>query len=156
MDRKGLAIILAAIGAFVLLVFAADKIFPPNPRLARPTNAPAAPRDPTPAAANLPGRGAGTPAAPVPALNPVTPLASLPAGTAAPDAARGPEALLTLTNEAVRFVFTSHGGGLKLAELLEYPAQVDCHLQGGDAAGTRAPLALNRLAPLPVLAFRNA
>ncbi|MFM8357658.1 MAG: membrane protein insertase YidC, partial [Verrucomicrobiota bacterium] len=125
-------------------------------RLARPTNAPATPRDPTPAAANLPGRGAGTPAAPVPALNPVTPLASLPAGTAAPDAARGPEALLTLTNEAVRFVFTSHGGGLKLAELLEYPAQVDCHLQGGDAAGTRAPLALNRLAPLPVLAFRNA
>lgn len=150
MDRKGIAIILAAIGTFVLLVFTADKIFPPNPNLPRPTNAVAAVPGRTNAST---GPAAGATPAPVPSLNPVTPL---PAGTAAPTTTRGPEVLLALTNEAVRFVFTSHGGGLKQAELLEYPAQVACHLKGKDATDTRAPLTLNRLAPLPVLALRDA
>jgi YidC/Oxa1 family membrane protein insertase len=54
-----------------------------------------------------------------------------------------------LTNDAVRYVFTSHGGGLKQIELLNYRETVNGRKQTNESA----PAALNDHAPLPALAL---
>ena len=62
-----------------------------------------------------------------------------------------PEELVFLTNEVARYTFTSHGGGLKVVELLKYPESV--------ARGSKSSILSNRVATLnaqaqqPVLAL---
>jgi YidC/Oxa1 family membrane protein insertase len=65
--------------------------------------------------------------------------------------ANAPEQTLALTNGRARYTFTSHGGGLKLIELLDYPETIsarwknDVHNAGNFAS-------LNTKANVPVLA----
>jgi len=62
-----------------------------------------------------------------------------------------PEELVVLTNELARYTFTSHGGGLKLVELVRYPQVVGSTRTARMATNQFA--ALNSLAPTPVLAL---
>jgi YidC/Oxa1 family membrane protein insertase len=58
-----------------------------------------------------------------------------------------PEQTVQFTNDKARYTFTSHGGGLKLVELLEYPQDVGCNRGGRDGALA----SLNTAAPVPVM-----
>ena len=49
-----------------------------------------------------------------------------------------PEHLLALTNAQSRYTFTSRGGGLKLAELLDYPQTVSARWQTATVPGPTA------------------
>src|SRR5215210_1680340 len=58
-----------------------------------------------------------------------------------------PEELLEIETAEARFIFTSHGGGLKTAELKQYPAVISCNDKGVATtnrvrlnAGTAVPL----------------
>jgi YidC/Oxa1 family membrane protein insertase len=65
-----------------------------------------------------------------------------------PDA---PERLLVVENSVARYTFTSHGGGIKLVELKDFPAEVTC---GKEAAeGRRA--SLNTGAPRPAMSLHG-
>jgi YidC/Oxa1 family membrane protein insertase len=62
-----------------------------------------------------------------------------------------PEELRVITNARVRYTFTSRGGGLKSAELLDYPETVSARWKkrvANDGVAT-----LNQRAPVPVLAI---
>ncbi|MDW7980795.1 MAG: membrane protein insertase YidC [Verrucomicrobiales bacterium] len=62
------------------------------------------------------------------------------------------EELVTLTNEVARYTFSSHGGGLKLVELVRYPQTISAR---STKRGQTAPefASLNTRAPVPVLAL---
>jgi YidC/Oxa1 family membrane protein insertase len=80
-----------------------------------------------------------------PALN-VTTTAALPVFDT-----NAPEELLVVTNARARYTFTSHGGGLKSVELLDYPETVSPRWKKKvtkDGVAT-----LNTRAPVPVLAI---
>ncbi|MBA4147810.1 MAG: membrane protein insertase YidC [Verrucomicrobia bacterium] len=64
-----------------------------------------------------------------------------------------PEETITLTNENGRYVFTSHGGGLKLIELQGYRADIEC---GRKVPAERQPATLNTGARVPVLAMMGS
>ena len=134
MDRKSILIVAVC----VLLLFGlgplTNKLFPPVP-VPQTTNAVTAATSTVPVAATsaVPSAPQFTPVAPAPAL--VTPTQ--------------PEQLLVLTNDSVRYTFSSHWGGLKQVELLAYPEAVDCRSKKSDAR----PATLNAQAPLPVLAL---
>ena len=63
-----------------------------------------------------------------------------------------PEHLLVLTNAQSRYTFTSRGGGLKLAELLDYPQTVSARWQTADGSRANGFASLNTLALVPALA----
>src|SRR5438876_5336171 len=71
---------------------------------------------------------------------------ALPAGALVQPVA--PEELVVLENDVARYTFTSHGGGLKLVELLKYPESVSC--------GSKRSVATNRVATLNGQAQRPA
>jgi YidC/Oxa1 family membrane protein insertase len=60
-----------------------------------------------------------------------------------------PEQLVVITNENARYTFTSHGGGLKLVELIDYPEEV--RRKRGEEDSARLAT-LNRDGFLPTLA----
>jgi YidC/Oxa1 family membrane protein insertase len=62
-----------------------------------------------------------------------------------------PEELLVITNARARYTFTSRGGGLKSAELLDYPETVSPRWKKKVAKDGVATL--NQRAPVPVLAI---
>ncbi|MCB1128442.1 MAG: membrane protein insertase YidC, partial [Verrucomicrobiae bacterium] len=115
MDRKAIVVLLVC---FLLLLLSrplVERIYPPVPAPAV-TNAPAAtmpggtsPGAPAAAAASEPSISAPTDA-------PTT-------GWLRPEA---PEQELAIENDEARYLFTSHGGGLKSVELKDYRATVNC------------------------------
>jgi YidC/Oxa1 family membrane protein insertase len=118
MDRKSIIVLVIS---FILLLawypLVVNKLYPPKP-LPRGTNAPSM----TVGGTNPPTPLAGTSA--VPTLE-----ASAPAAVTRPGAnAREPEELLEVTNAIAHYTFTSHGGGLKLVELLHYKESVPTFL----------------------------
>src|SRR5487761_2719772 len=135
MDRKSIILLGACFALLVSWPFLMQKFYPPKPLPGRGTNAPAAG---TAAASNGPAEAATAEAA-------VTSTSAPPRSFIAPSA---PEQLLEITNENARYIFTSHGGGLKLVELLKYPEVVSRSRK--DAPGPVATL--NTQAPVPVLA----
>jgi YidC/Oxa1 family membrane protein insertase len=137
MDRKSLLILVACFALLMLWGPLVNKIFPPT-KIPNWTNTIAAA---TNAVTNAASAQAGAAAVPG---TPATPTAS-----AAPVTPSGPEELLVLTHDAVRYTFTSHGGGLKQIELLNYRETVNGRKQTNEAA----PAALNDHAPLPALAL---
>ncbi|MBI4661376.1 MAG: membrane protein insertase YidC [Verrucomicrobia bacterium] len=66
----------------------------------------------------------------------------------------GPEETLTVEDENARYVFTSHGGGVKLVELKQYRATVACDRKSRSDTNNLA--SLNTLAPVPALAILGA
>ncbi len=138
MDRKS---IIALVCCFIVLMLwypLVNKLYPPKPLPPGATNA-------------APGAFAATnriaPEAPAPPVVPgQPPLAPRPLATAA-----GPEVLLTVTNSNARYTFTSHGGGLKLVELVHYPETVS--VRRPKQAQTNRLATLNAFTPAPVLAI---
>jgi YidC/Oxa1 family membrane protein insertase len=62
-----------------------------------------------------------------------------------------PEDLEVITNENARYTFTSHGGGLKLVELVKYPETVSARRQKNPE--TNRVATLNIVTPAPTLAI---
>lgn len=137
MDKKSITILVVCLGLFVAMNSLVPKLFPPIPRPAVPTNAVAAAG--APGQTNM-GAQISAPTASISA-------STTPVFAVAPDV---PEELVVLKNENARYTFTSHGGGLKLVELVHYPETVS-RIRGKTETNRFATL--NTLAPVPVLAI---
>ncbi|HEX4349646.1 MAG TPA: membrane protein insertase YidC, partial [Verrucomicrobiae bacterium] len=85
------------------------------------------------------------------AMSAMTPAVKATATAAAFDP-NAPEQLIVLTNADARYTFTSHGGGLKLVELLDYPQTISARWKTKSGAQTNGDAALNMLAEVPSLA----
>ena len=134
MDRKSIIVIAACLGTLVLWVTVVIPKFTP-PRTALPAGTNAAASQPAPAASAAPAVLA-------------TPAASAAAFIAHPGA---PEELLVVTNENARYIFTTHGGGLKEIELVRYPEEISRQHQKPPLPSNLA--SLNTHVPVPVLAL---
>jgi YidC/Oxa1 family membrane protein insertase len=115
MDRKSILVIVGCLGLIMLwTVVIVPKLYPPKPL--------------PPGATNLVSAVSTTnAAAPSSVTNRPEPEGQLKSAVAAPKPAflaSGDEETLVLTNSNARYTFTSHGGGLKLIELLNYPETV--------------------------------
>jgi YidC/Oxa1 family membrane protein insertase len=108
MDRKSLTILIVSIALLFLLSPLVDKFFPPTPK---PVN--------TNQVASVSGTNA-------PHTNGAQTATTTTPSTPATPTPSGPEKTLTVTNDNQVWHFTSRGGGIKLIELLEYPAAIDC------------------------------
>jgi len=138
MDRKS---IIALVVSFVVLMLwypLVNKIYPPKPLPPGATNDYAA-------ALSSTNRSASLQSAPAAAEAPAT-AAPRPVVTA--DA---PESFLTVANDNARYTFTTHGGGLKLVELIRYPETVSTRRAKKPLTSNVATL--NRFAPAPTLAL---
>jgi YidC/Oxa1 family membrane protein insertase len=136
MDRKSIIVIAACLGlimlwSYVLMPKYFMKHLPPGA-----TNAPTA---------SVTGTNA-------PAVQPAPPsMAEAPQGTSRTVTLTNvPEQLLEVTNSNAHYTFTSHGGGLKLVELLKYPETVSTALS--KTAGTNNVATLDAHTPAPTLA----
>ncbi len=146
MDRKGLIVLIFALLSLLGMNFFASRVLFP-PKLIPYTNQPTASKLTTPLA---PGTGTETAAT----LNAPGATAAVSAPVPDNQAARRPEQLLALSNAAVQFVFTSHGGGLHQAALLGHTAFI--HSRTSPAGlDTNAVLTLNLNGREPLLAFVN-
>jgi YidC/Oxa1 family membrane protein insertase len=134
MDRKTLLIVAICVVFWFGLNQIIDRVYPPPPRHA------------TVATNSVPLTGTIT-------TNAVAAPATTTAATnAAPTHAErfavdtnAPEEVMVATNENARYTFTSHGGGLKLVELLHYPETV--RRRNGPPAGGVATLNGENLVP---------
>ena len=136
MDRKSIIVIGACIVTLVLWVTVIMPKFTPPPRPMQPgsTNAPAAQ-----------------------SVNPSSTTATAALSAAPTNTPRfaistsAPEELLEVTNENARYIFTTHGGGLKEIELVKYPEKIS--RQTKHLPLTNGVATLNAHAPVPVLAL---
>jgi YidC/Oxa1 family membrane protein insertase len=133
MDRKTILVLVASIGALMLWPLLVGRLYPPikmpistNTLVTATNQAIAQSNTVTAAMTNLP------------AVPPITTNLVV-AGT--------PEELLVLENENARYTFTSHGGGLKLVELIKY-GESTCG--GKTNAASQKNATLNTRAPVPV------
>jgi len=139
MDRKSIIILAVCFALFALWSVLVPKYY--------------APRQVPPPPAQQPVSTATTSGTNLVAAPPVaaTNLGGPASATAAFVRPEAPEELVVLTNENARYTFTSHGGGLKLVELVHYPESVAASrkksLEGPRLAS------LNTQAPVPVLAL---
>jgi YidC/Oxa1 family membrane protein insertase len=140
MDRKTIIILVAC---FLLMFFvpkAANKLFPPVPR---PTNAPLATLTIT--------NGTGTNAVISTVMSPASPLAENPLSVPVMTVdTNTPEQLLEVTTAKAHYTFTSHGGGLKMVELLDY---LENTATKEGRKETNKVATLNRNSPAPTLGF---
>src|SRR5687768_15797457 len=136
MDRKSLIILLASFALLMLWYPLTNRLFPPTP-LPVQTNA-----APTQLGGTLTKTDVTNVAeAPTPAITPTAPRKR----------AATSEETVAIENEHARYTFTSHGGGLKLVELKEYPAVVECRKKS--ATNAKQLATLNTGAPEPILAM---
>lgn len=141
MDRKSIIILVVS---FIFLMawypLVVNKLYPPKP-LPRGTNAVA-----SVVGTNATGTTNSTVASP-PSLEAAhgdsVPFV-IPAGIQ--------EQVLELTNSVAHYTFTSHGGGLKEVELLEYPESVSRAAQKGQPVAHRVAT-LNSFTPAPAMAI---
>jgi YidC/Oxa1 family membrane protein insertase len=138
MDRKTIIILVACFLLMFMLPKVANKLFPPVPR---PTNAPPATLTVT--------NGSGTNAVITTVTTPATPTpeAPVPVPVITVDT-NTPEEVLEITTPKAHYTFTSHGGGLKTVELLEY-LENTATKQG--RRETNKVATLNRFSPVPTL-----
>src|SRR5947207_1889210 len=113
MDRTSIIAIIVCFALMGLWVFFVIPKYTPAPKpAATVTNAPAT----TLTTTNQPEALTAVPGAP----------ASVPILTAVANT-NAPEDLMEVTNAIAHYTFTSHGGGLKMIELLKYPETVPRH-----------------------------
>lgn len=143
MDRKSILILALSFGLLMLWYPLVNRLFPPTPlpptALEDQTNGAAA------GATN--GGAVARPAAPASSAASGAPVELV----AFPILPEGPEETLTLEAEGVRYVFTSHGGGLKQVELTHYPQSVGHRSRA--RALTNSVATLNDAAPVPAFAL---
>ena len=136
MDRTSIIAIIICFALMGLWVFFVIPKYTPAPNpAAAVTNAPAR----TLTTTNQPELPTVTPGAPAP-----VPVLKAVANT------NLPEDLIEVTNANAHYTFTTHGGGLKLIELLKYPETVPRHRKM--QAQTNRVATLNPLTPAPTLA----
>ena len=139
MDRKAIIILVVSFALMIGWSLLVNRIYPPQPipletnRLASATNQ---------ATANTNGSAAPATSSGVSTSAPTT-------GTLVES--EEPEKLLMIENDYARYVFTSHGGGLKLIEQKNYPESVACRSRNGFSTNKFATL--NTKAPVPVFAL---
>src|SRR5205809_1037678 len=139
MDRKAIIILAVSFALLMCWIWFWNRLYPPLPippetnRLTGATNQPIADTN-APAAARA-SSGVSTSA-------PTT-------GTLVES--EEPEKLLTIENDILRLAFSSHGGGLKFAELKKYPESVACRSRNGFSTNRFATL--NTKAPVPAFAL---
>lgn len=137
MDRKAIIVVSASLG-FILLwsvVIVPKFLTKPLPPGAVPAATPSS----------------NSPAATAPTNVSIGPALAASTNAAAPFVTpAAPETTLTLTNSNARYIFTSHGGGLKEIELVHYPESV---ARGQKPASTTNVATLNHGAPVPVMAL---
>jgi YidC/Oxa1 family membrane protein insertase len=137
MDRKSVIVLSLCFVLFVLWAQLVPVLYPPKSVVR--TNVIAQ-------ASNI---VSGTQAAPAPAPAAAVPSSSATSWTAPQPGA--PEETLVVTNDLARYTFTSHGGGLKLVELLKYPETVS---RGSKTSPQSQRVAtLNAQARQPVMAL---
>jgi YidC/Oxa1 family membrane protein insertase len=138
MDRTS---IIALVVCIVILLLwyplVVNKLYPPKPIPAAATNAASATVTVTNEGTTSTVSSAAAPAVPRPILVTDTNV---------------PEQTLLLTNENARYTFTSHGGGLKLVELVHYPETVATRRQKRLSLTNRLAT-LNAFAPAPSMAL---
>ncbi len=135
MDRKSILILVVCFVALMLWYPLINKLYPPKPLPAGPTNA-------APATITAANQAPITSAPPAIAEAPVI----------APKPIANTNVLEELvTNENARYNFTTHGGGLKLIELLKYPETVSTRREKQPQTNRLATL--NTFTPAPTLAL---
>ena len=137
MDRKTIPIVIACIVMIYLLGLLSNKIYPPIPI-------------PKSANTNVVASAAATNVSTQTATN--APPGTVAAALNVPQRKieyHGEEQTLVVTNENARYTFTSHGGGLKLIELVQFPERPRRHKK--NAPLTNGVASLNTRVALPVL-----
>jgi YidC/Oxa1 family membrane protein insertase len=132
MDRKSIIVLIICGALFMLWAYLTPRLYPPQP--VRRTNILSSATNTLSATTNVP-----------------VPIESAATKSIAAPAPGAPEELLVVTNDVARYTFTSHGGGLKLVELLKYPESVSCGSK--KQAATNRVATLNHQARQPVLAL---
>ena len=140
MDRK--SIIIIAVSILVMMGWSqlVSHLYPPKPISTNSLARALAPK-PTNALAQVAATATAT----------ATEFRTSPRALVTPNA---PEQSLFLENNVARYSFTSHGGGLKLVELKDYPGHVNCDATAAKATNNFA--SLNAGAHAPVLALLGA
>src|SRR4051812_4840367 len=123
MDRKAIIVLTLSVALLFSWYFMVGRIFPPRPVPVN-TNTIALASNRAGTLTNQPGLSAATNLAPL-----------LTSGSTNAVRPNQPEETIVLSNAVARYTFTSHGGGLKLVELLKYPQRVACRGQ----VSTNAP-----------------
>lgn len=144
MDRKSLLLLAAACVVLVLWYPLMNRLYPPSPLPRAGTNLLASP--------GTTERLAGV----LGSTNPVEVITRILAPGVADPGFRVPatnEQTLVLETDAARYVFTSHGGGLRHVELKGYPDTVAC---GRNRPAEPEPVRFNRFAPTPLFAVLGA
>jgi YidC/Oxa1 family membrane protein insertase len=132
MDRKSVIVLIVCFILFMVWAQMVQRMYPP-PKPAVRTNTVG---QSTGALESAAARGT---------VSPPAPAVAAPKPTA-------PEVLLVLTNDNARYTFTSHGGGVKMVELVRYPESVSCNRRQITLASNRVAT-LNGQALQPVLAL---
>jgi YidC/Oxa1 family membrane protein insertase len=142
MDRKSIIVLAACFVLIMLWMPLMNWIWPPKPGPLRPTNTPPALALASTNAANATNAEAVTLPHQTPAVAPrsfLTPAAR--------------EETLEVTNDLAHYTFTSHGGGLKLVQLVRFPESATTSATTtGKQPNQTQPATLNAMAPAPVLA----
>jgi YidC/Oxa1 family membrane protein insertase len=136
MDRKSIIVLILCFFLLVCWRWVVDRVYPPKPLPPGSTNAPIA---------TLTSTNQGATSGPV-----ATSFQATSAPQLAPNP-NSPEEQMEVTNANAHYTFTSHGGGLKLVELLQYPETVATH--GDRRTGTNRVATLNTFTPAPSLAI---
>ena len=137
MDRKSIFVVVACILMLVLWQFVIVPKYLPNKPAPVPTN--------TVTSAHASGATNVTAAA--------TPVLTNGAAVQLEVNTNVPEQLMVVTNDGVRYTFTSYGGGLKLVELLQYPESVPSWRNKKQKTGGVA--SLDTYTPVPTLAVMD-
>lgn len=153
MDRKGIVIIVLAFGILLGLQPLAKWMFPAKPvppgagtnAVMRTTGA----TNPALAATPNTVTPATNPTAPVPSIGGVNPVPGL---TNVPSAPIEPEKYLALTNSATRWVFGSHGGGVRHVDLLSHESLTGYYAKGR----SNSPVRLNHASLPPLLGLKDS
>src|SRR5438552_16028319 len=138
MDRKSILILVVCFALLMLWYPLVNKLYPRKPLPVTGTNA-------APAALSATN-------APTGASNAQPVLAESPSVAPKPFVSTNvPEELFFVTNENARYTCTTHGGGLKLIELLKYPETVSTRRE--KQPQTNRVATLNTFTPAPTLAL---
>lgn len=134
MDRKTILLLVCCFAGMLAINSLVNKIYPPIPIESPGTNliatAETSPTNPASAAPAAPASTTSSPTLPTFSANQA-------------------EQLLIYTNQGTRFTFTSHGGGVKELEFLNYPEDVSRHVRRRSATNDFA--SLNEHGAVPVL-----
>jgi YidC/Oxa1 family membrane protein insertase len=141
MDRKSIIVVVGCVGLIMLWTLViVPTLYPPKPVSPGATNL---------VSATTTTQSVATTSVPQSATSAPPALASVTAPKPA-FLVSGDEETLVLTNNDARYTFTSHGGGLKLIELVHYPETVSRVRKKQPLTNNLAEL--NARVPVPVLA----